>query len=91
YYRKFVKDLSRLAGPITSLQKKGKKFVWDNKCEEAFKELKGRLTSALVLKILDPNENFSVVTDASGEGLGGVLLQDGHVVAFESRKLRVHE
>ncbi|KAH9308375.1 hypothetical protein KI387_036286, partial [Taxus chinensis] len=49
------------------------------------------LTSALVLKILDPNGNFLVVTDASREGLGGVLLQDMHVVAFESMKLRVHE
>jgi len=40
YYRKFIEGFSRIANPITSLQKKGKKFVWDLKCEESFKKLK---------------------------------------------------
>ena len=40
YYRKFIEGFSRIVNPITSLQKKGKRFVWDLKCEEIFKKLK---------------------------------------------------
>ncbi|KAH9299717.1 hypothetical protein KI387_031399, partial [Taxus chinensis] len=56
--------------PITSLQKKDKKFIWNDKCEVAFKSLKDQLTSAPILAIPDPNGSFTVVTDASREGLG---------------------
>ncbi|KAH9296354.1 hypothetical protein KI387_039942, partial [Taxus chinensis] len=59
-----------VAAPITSLQKKDKKFVWNDKCESAFKNLKIQLTSAPILAVPDPNGDFTVVTDASGEGLG---------------------
>ncbi|KAH9326297.1 hypothetical protein KI387_006475, partial [Taxus chinensis] len=80
-----------VAAPITSLQKKDKKFVWSEKCEITFKTLKEQLTLALILAVPDPNGDFMVVTDASGEGLGGILLQNGHVIAYESRKLKLHE
>jgi hypothetical protein len=53
--------------------------------------LKELLTSAPILKIVDPNENFVVCTDACKEGLGGVLTQNGHVISYESRKLKEHE
>ncbi|KAH9324501.1 hypothetical protein KI387_004679, partial [Taxus chinensis] len=65
-----------VAAPITSLQKKDKKFMWNDKCEAAFKILKDQLTSAPILAVPDPSGNFTVVMDASGEGLGGVLLQN---------------
>ncbi|KAH9293778.1 hypothetical protein KI387_041016, partial [Taxus chinensis] len=91
YYRKFVKDFSKVAAPITSLQKKDRKFIWNDKCETTFKILKSQLTSAPILAVPDPNKNFTVVTDASGEGLGGVLLQNDQVIAYESRKLKLHE
>ncbi|KAH9299498.1 hypothetical protein KI387_031180, partial [Taxus chinensis] len=91
YYGKFVKDFSKIAAPITSLQKKDKKFVWTDKCESAFKNLKEQLTTTPILTVPDPNGNFMVVTDASGEGLGGILLQNNHVIAYESRKLKLHE
>jgi hypothetical protein len=44
-----------------------------------------------MLKIVDPNEIFLVCTDACKEGIGGVLMQNGHVIGYESRKLKEHE
>jgi hypothetical protein len=91
YYRRFIEGFSKIAHPITSLQKKGIKFEWTTKCEENFQHLKELLTSAPILKIADPNEDFVVCTDACKEGLGGVLTQNGHVICYESRKLKEHE
>ena len=91
YYRRFIKGFSRIASLITSLQKKGVKFEWNSKCEEIFRQLKEILTSAPILKIVDPNEYFFVCTDACKEGLGGVLNQRDHVVCYESKKLKENE
>jgi hypothetical protein len=59
------------------LQKKNKKFVWIEKCAEAFLRLKELLTTTPILKVPDMDVDFLVCTDASKEGLGGVLMQDG--------------
>jgi hypothetical protein len=59
--------------------------------EASFEELKKRLTTALVLVMPDMEKPFSIYCDASGQGLGCVLMQDGHVVAYASRQLRKHE
>jgi hypothetical protein len=91
YYMRFIEGFSRISHPITSLQKKGTKFEWTTKCEENFQLLKELLTSAPILKIADPNENFVVCTDACKEGLGGVLTQNGHVISYESRNIKEHE
>ena len=91
YYRRFIEGFSRIGNPITSLQNKGKKFDWNKKCEESFKKLKFLLTSAPILRIADPNKEFVVCTNASNDGLGDVLTQEGHVIAYESRKLKIHE
>ena len=91
YYRRFTEGFSRIANPITSLQKKGKKFDWNYTCEERFKKLKTLLTSTPILRIVDPNKEFIVCTDTCNDGLGGVLTQEGHVIAYESRKLKIHE
>ena len=91
YYRRFIVGFSKIAHPITSLQKKGTKFEWTIKCEKNFNLLKELLTSAPVLNIVDPNESFVVCTDACKEGLGGVLMQNGHVIGYESRKVKEHE
>jgi hypothetical protein len=53
--------------------------------------LKQLLTSASILRIANPNEDFVVCTDACKEGLGGVLSQNGFVICFESRKLKEHK
>jgi hypothetical protein len=87
YYKRFIKGFSKIGCPITTLQKKGAKFTWKQECEERFQSLKHLLTHALVLKIVDPKNNFLVCTDACKEGLGGVLMQEGSIVYYESRKL----
>lgn len=76
---------------ITEHQRKNKKFIWTEKCEEAFQRLKVLLTTAPILKVLDMEQEFLVCTDASKEGLGCVLMQEGRVIAYASRKLRTHE
>ena len=91
YYRRFIEGYSKIANPITELQKKNKKFVWMEKCAEAFRRLKELLTTVPILKVPDMDAYFLVCTDASKEGLGGVLMQDRRVIAYISRKLRRHE
>jgi hypothetical protein len=91
YYRRFVPDFSRIAKPMTELLKKGVKFVWDEKCENAFKTLKQHLTSAPVLAQPDNFKPYEVYCDASGTGLGCVLMQENQVIAYASRALRPHE
>ena len=70
YYRRFIGGFSKVAHAITSLQKNEIKFKWTSKCEESFQRLKNLLTSALVLKVVDPKKDFVVCTDACGQGLG---------------------
>ncbi|WVZ50109.1 hypothetical protein U9M48_001396 [Paspalum notatum var. saurae] len=91
YYRRFIKDFSKIAKPMTSLTKKNAKFIWGPKCEEGFQELKKLLTTAPVLAQPDVTKPFDVYCDASGQGLGCVLLQEGRVIAYASRQLRKHE
>ncbi|WVZ92193.1 hypothetical protein U9M48_038277, partial [Paspalum notatum var. saurae] len=91
YYRRFIKDFSKIAKPMTSLTKKNAKFVWGPKCEEGFQELKKLLTTAPVLAQPDVTKPFDVYCDASGQGLGCVLMQEGRVIAYASRQLRKHE
>ncbi|EXC31837.1 Transposon Ty3-I Gag-Pol polyprotein [Morus notabilis] len=67
------------------------RFVWDEECEEAFMELKHRLTSAPILIVPSSNEPYTVFTDAPRNGLGCVLMQQGRVVAYASRQLKPHE
>ena len=57
----------------------------------ALKSYKFLLTSAPILRIADPNKEFVVCTNSCNDGLGGVLTQEGHVIAYESRKLKIHE
>jgi len=91
YYRRFIEGFSKISYPITSLQKKGVKFTWTSICQESFDQLKELLTRALVIKVADPLKNYTVCIDASLEGVGGVLSQEGHVVCYESCKLKEHE
>ena len=90
YYQRFIEGFSKVANTITSLQKKGMKFEWTSRCEESFQRLKNILTSAPILKVVDTEKEFVVCTDACGQGLGGVLMQDNHVICYESRKLKDH-
>jgi hypothetical protein len=91
YYCRFIPDFSRIAKPMTELLKKGVKFVWSEACEKAFHSLRQHLTSAPVLVQLDNSKPFEVFCDASGTGLGCVLMQEGRVIAYASRALRPDE
>jgi hypothetical protein len=90
YYMRFIGGFSKIAHPITSLQRKCMKFQWTMDCERSFQHLKQLLTSAPILRIADPNEDF-VCTNACNEELGGVLSEEGFSICYESRKLKEHE
>ena len=91
YYRRFVKDFSKIAAPLTNLLKKTTKFEWTGKCEEAFQELKTRLTTAPILTLPEEGKEYTIYSDASKNGLGCVLMQDDKVIAYASRQLKPYE
>jgi len=91
YYRRFIEGFSKIAMPLTQLTKKGQAFMWTEKCENSFQELKKRLTISPVLALPDPTGHFVIFCDASKMGLGCVLMQDRKVVAYSSRQLRKHD
>jgi hypothetical protein len=76
---------------MTELLEKDETFEWTPRHEASFQELKKRLTTAPVLTMPDMKKPFPIYCDASGQGIGYVLMQDGHVVAYASRQLRKHE
>jgi ribonuclease HI len=76
---------------MTELSKKGAKFEWGQKCKHAFHTLRQHLTTTPVLAQPDNNKPFDVYCDASGTGLGCVLMQDNQVIVYASRALRPHE
>jgi hypothetical protein len=91
YYQRFIKGFSKISKPMTELLEKDKKFKWTPACEASLWELKKRLTTALILVMPNMEKLFSIYYDELGQGLGCVLMQDGHVVAYASRQLRKHE
>ena len=76
---------------MTELTRKNQKFVWSEKCENSFQELKRRLITAPVLSLPSEEGNFVVYCDASRLGLGCVLMQNEKVIAYASRKLKEYE
>lgn len=76
---------------MTKLTRKHVKFIWNDQCKESFNELKKRLTSAPILTLPSRNEGFVIYSDASRMGLSCVLMQDGKVIAYISRKLKLNE
>ncbi|XP_074357471.1 uncharacterized protein LOC141697130 [Apium graveolens] len=70
YYRRFVKDFAKIVNPLTKLTRKNERFVWNEKCEESFQELKKRLVTSPVLALSDETGNFVIYNDASLKGLG---------------------
>ncbi|KAF5798016.1 putative nucleotidyltransferase, Ribonuclease H [Helianthus annuus] len=91
YYRRFIRDFSRIAIPLTKLTCKSVKFEWGPKQEEAFRILKQRLTHAPILALPEGTEDFVVFCDASKLGYGCVLMQRQKVIAYASRQLKSHE
>jgi hypothetical protein len=91
YYRRFIEGFSKIVKPLTSLLEKDKKFVRLEARQNIFDELIKRLTTAPVLIMPDIHKSFDIYCDASKQGLGCVLMQEGHVIAYASRQLRKHK
>jgi hypothetical protein len=91
YYRRFIEGFSKIVKPLTTLLEKDREFKWTNACQSSFEELKKRLTTASILVMPDLQKSFDIYCDASRQGLGCVLMQEGHVIAYASRQLRKHE
>jgi len=97
YYRKFIPHCAQLMAPLSDLTKKLSPNIveWNQELDKAFKELKEVLAKAPILKLPDLNKEFVIQTDASGVGIGCVLMQNyegvNHPVAYASRKLLERE
>ena len=91
YYKRFIKDFSRLAPPMTRLTQKEVKYVWNDPCQRAFQELKRRITLAPILIVPERRQGYTVYCDASKDRLGCVLMQSERVVAYGSRQLKNRE
>ena len=84
YYRRFVEGFSTIAAPLTRLTRQDIPFVWSEECEMSFLKLKELLTSASILTLPIEGEGFTINCDASGVGVGCVLMQQGRVIAYAS-------
>jgi len=87
YYRRFIFGYSAIATPLTDLLKKSREWEWTDSCRDAFRKLKAAIIEEPVLALPDFTKAFEIHTDASDFAIGGVLMQEGHPIAFESRKL----
>jgi hypothetical protein len=87
YYRRFIPNFSKIAKPMTKLLEKEAKFKWSPQCEEVFLTLKKLLTTTPVLAQPDIEKPFDIYCDASSMGIGGVLMQDGRVIAYALQRL----
>jgi hypothetical protein len=86
-YRRFIPNFSKIVKPMTKLLDKDAKFKWSPQCEEAFLTLKKLLTTAPVLAQPDIDNPFDMYCNASSTCIGGVLMQDGHAIAYASQQL----
>jgi hypothetical protein len=87
FYQRFVQDFSIIAAPLHGLTKNRVPFRWGPAQQQAFDALKSKLTQAPLLQLPDFEKTFELQCDASGIGIGGVLIQGGKPIAFFTKKL----
>ncbi|XP_073041797.1 uncharacterized protein [Primulina eburnea] len=88
YYLKFVEGFSSIATPLTKLTQKNSKFNWSEECEKSFQTLKEKLASTPVLVLPTKDKSFTIYSDASKEGLGCVLMQEGRTILCDYMEFR---
>ncbi|MCO5557333.1 hypothetical protein L7F22_010895 [Adiantum nelumboides] len=82
--RIFIQDYALISKPLTELTQIDENFIWTEKRDLAFNELKNLLAKSPVLKLPDFEKTFEVIVDACAKGVGGILRQEGHPIAYES-------
>ena len=90
YYRRFIQDLLMIDVPLTRLTNKSVTSRWGPNQQSAFETLRQKLCEALILALPEGLYDFVVYCHASISGLGVVLMQRGHVIAYASRQLKPH-
>ena len=86
YFRKFIKGYSSIVAPLTSLTGSKVPWEWNTVHQSAFEEVKTALVNAPVLALPDPSKPYTIISDASLHGTGGILMQEGRVIAYISHK-----
>ena len=84
YFRKFIPDLSRKAAPLFGLMRSQTGYNWTPDCQQAFEDIKAALQSPPVLAYPNPSKPYEVISDASNQGCGAILVQDDRAVAYYS-------
>lgn len=91
WYRRFIPDFSTKLYPLTSMMRKGRKFIWTSEAQNSFEEIRSCLIKSPIMSCPDFNRPFTIATDASNVGLGAVLSQETErgevVIAYASRTL----
>jgi len=93
FYRRFIRDYSKITTPLSTLTRKDKLWEWGDKQQEAFEMLKGAMITELILQHLDLEQPVTIETDASNYAIGAICTQPDakgilHPVAYYSRKLK---
>ena len=91
YHKRFVKRFSMTAAPMMRFLQKNVRFEWSEKCQASFENFKAFLTEAPILTQPTYGKEYVIFSDASLNGLGCVLIQEGKVVAYASRQLNPHD
>jgi hypothetical protein len=89
YYRKFIRNYGSISKLLSDLLKKDALYTWTPHLQESFDALKQALITAPVLALPDFSKNFTIETDASDKGIGAVLMQNGHPIAYLSKALGI--
>lgn len=90
-YCRFVNGFFKIVTPLTWLKNKDTNFEWTPDCENCFREFKNWLLTASVLTLLSGSGGYAVYTDASGKGLGCLLMQHHTIIAYGLKQLKSHE
>jgi hypothetical protein len=91
YFRRYAQGYSKLAEPLTDIASETKEFKWTPAQQDAFQAIKHALTNAPCLALPDFDQPFQIVADASGSGIGAVLMQNKRPIVFFSQKLKPSE